>query len=191
MQDLSNTGDAELVVLVGERSELALAEIYRRHGGAVFGLARRVLNNASEAEDVAQEVFVRLWTDPGRFDPARGALRSFLLTQSHARAVDILRTLSARRNREVTDAHRTAHSGYDLEHEMDDLTMAADVAQALLGLPEEERRAIELAYFEGHSYVMVAHLLNQPEGTVKSRIRNGMRRMRQALGESRSLEVER
>ena len=191
MQDLSNTGDAELVVLVRERSEPALAEIYRRHGGAVFGLARRVLNNASEAEDVAQEVFVRLWTDPDRFDPARGALRSFLLTQSHGRAVDILRTLSARRNREVTDAHRTAHSGYDLEHELDDLTMAAEVAQALLGLPEEERRAIELAYFEGHSYVMVARLLNQPEGTVKSRIRNGMRRMRQALGESRSLEVER
>jgi RNA polymerase sigma-70 factor (ECF subfamily) len=191
MQDLSNTGDAELVVLVRERSELALAEIYRRHGGTVFGLARRVLNNASEAEDVAQEVFVRLWTDPDRFDPARGALRSFLLTQSHGRAVDIVRTLSARRNREVTDAHRTAHSGYDLEHEMDDLTMAAEVAEALLGLPEEERRAIELAYFEGHSYVMVAHLLNQPEGTVKSRIRNGMRRMRQALGESRSLEVER
>ena len=191
MQDLSNTGDAELVVLVRERSEPALAEIYRRHGGAVFGLARRVLNNASEAEDVAQEVFVRLWTDPDRFDPARGALRSFLLTQSHGRAVDILRTLSARRNREITDAHRTAHSGYDLEHELDDLTMAAEVAQALLGLPEEERRAIELAYFDGHSYVMVARLLNQPEGTVKSRIRNGMRRMRQALGESRSLEVER
>ena len=191
MQDLSNSSDAELMGLVGQRSELALAEIYRRHGGAVFGLARRVLNNASEAEDVAQEVFVRLWTHPDRFDPARGALRSFLLAQSHSRAVDIVRALYARRNREATDAHRTAHSGYDLEHEMEDLTMAADVAQALLGLPEEERKAIELAYFEGHSYVMVAHLLNQPEGTVKSRIRNGMRRMRHTLTETRSLEVER
>ena len=117
-------------------------------------------------------------------DPARGVLRSFLLTQSHARAVDIVRSLQARRNREVTDAHRTAHSGYDLAHEMDDLTMAADVAQALQGLPEEERKAIELAYFEGHSYVMVAHLLNQPEGTVKSRIRSGMRRMRQGFVEN-------
>ena len=191
MQDLSNTSDTELVGLVVQQSELALAEIYRRHGGAVFGLARRVLNNTSEAEDVAQEVFVRLWTHPDRFDPARGVLRSFLLTQSHARAVDIVRSLQARRNREVTDAHRTAHSGYDLAHEMDDLTMAADVAQALQGLPEEERKAIELAYFEGHSYVMVAHLLNQPEGTVKSRIRSGMRRMRQALNESKRLEVER
>jgi RNA polymerase sigma-70 factor (ECF subfamily) len=170
LQVLSNTSDADLVELVVQRSELALAEIYCRHGGAVFGLARRVFNNASEAEDVAQEIFVRLWTNPDRFDPARGAPRSFLLTQSHARAVDIVQSLYARRNREVSDARRTAHSGYDLEHEMDDLTMAADVAQALLGLPEEERRAIELAYFDGHSYVMVARLLNQPEGTVKSRI---------------------
>jgi RNA polymerase sigma-70 factor (ECF subfamily) len=158
LQVLSNTSDADLVELVVQRS------------GAVFGLARRVFNNASEAEDVAQEIFVRLWTNPDRFDPARGAPRSFLLTQSHARAVDIVQSLYARRNREVSDAHRTAHSGYDLEHEMDNLTMAAEVAQALSGLPEEERRAIELAYFDGHSYVMVARLLNQPEGTVKSRI---------------------
>ena len=181
MPDISDLSDAQLVTLIARFSEVALAEVYRRHGGAVFGLARRVLNNASEAEDVTQEVFLRLWNQPERFDPSRGALRSFLLTQSHARAVDCVRSLNARRAREVSDAQRTARAGYDMQHEMLDLTLSEELATALSELPEEERRVIELAYFQGLTYVMVAELTGQPEGTVKSRIRNGMRRMRSAL----------
>ncbi len=184
MQDIGEVSDAQLVTSIARYSEVALAEVYRRHGGAVFGLARRVLNNQAEAEDVTQEVFLRLWNQPDRFDPNRGSLRSFLLAQAHARAVDAVRSLNARRLREVKDAQRTATAAYDMQHEVWDLALADQVAAALGGLPEEERRAIEMAYYDGRTYVEVADLLGQPEGTVKSRIRNGMRRMRAALVEA-------
>jgi RNA polymerase sigma-70 factor (ECF subfamily) len=183
MQQIGEVSDAQLVTSIARYSEIALAEVYRRHGGAVYGLARRVLNNASEAEDVTQDVFLRLWNQPDRFDPGRGTLRSFLLTQSHGRAVDAVRSLKARRHRESGEARRTATAEYDMQHEVWDLAVADQVARALGDLPDDERRAIELAYFDGHTYVEVADLLGQPEGTVKSRIRNGMRRMRALLVE--------
>jgi RNA polymerase sigma-70 factor (ECF subfamily) len=191
MQDFSEAGDAQLVTSIGRYSEVALAEVYRRHGGAVFGLARRVLANAAEAEDVTQEVFLRLWNEPARFDPSRGTLRSFLLAQSHARSVDVIRSQNSRRVREASEATKTARSEYHIESEAWDLAVAHQVDQALASLPPEERRAIELAYFEGRTYVQVAQILNQPEGTVKSRIRNGMRRMRSALVESGARDMER
>ncbi len=184
MSDLSEDSDAQLVTQIGRYNEVALAEVYRRHGGAVYGLARRVLNSSVEAEDVTQEVFLRLWNQPDRFDPTRGSLRSFLLAQSHARAVDAIRSLNARRNREFNDAAKTARAVYDMQHEAWDLSLADQVARALDELPEDERRVIQLAYFEGHTYVKVAEILNQPEGTVKSRIRSGMRRMRRVLNEA-------
>ncbi len=184
MADLSEVSDAQLVTSIGRYSEVALAEAYRRHGGAVYGLARRVLHNGAEAEDVTQEVFLRLWNEPDRFDPSRGSLRSYLLAQSHARSVDVIRSQNSRRAREVKDALAAARADYRLESEAWDLTVAHQVGQALAALPEDERRAIELAYFEGHTYVQVAQILRQPEGTVKSRIRNGMQRMRRAMAEA-------
>ena len=158
--------------------------MYRRHGSAVFGLARRVTGDGTAAEDVTQEVFFRLWSQPDRFDPDRGSLRSFLLAQSHSRAVDLVRSRAARSRREEQDARTTPHAGYDLEREVWDLTVADQVARAMTSLPEEERAAIELAYYGGYTYREVATLLSQPEGTVKSRIRNGLRRMRRALVQS-------
>ena len=184
MRQIDEASDAQLVTSIARYNEVALAEVYRRHGGAVYGLARRVLNNPTEAEDVTQEVFLRLWNQPDRFDPDRGSLRSFLLAQAHGRAVDAIRSSSSRRLREARDAMRTAEGAYDMQHEVWDLAVAEQVAQAMGGLPEEERRAIELAYFGGRTYREVATLLNQPEGTVKSRIRNGMRRMRAVLADA-------
>jgi RNA polymerase sigma-70 factor, ECF subfamily len=184
MQEIGDVSDAQLVTSVARYSEVALAEVYRRHGGAVYGLARRVLNSAPEAEDVTQEVFLRLWNQPDRFDPTRGTLRSFLLAQAHARAVDAIRSLNSRKLREAKDARRTATAEYDMQHEVWDLSLAEKVSEALGTLPIDERRAIELAYFEGRTYVEVAELLDQPEGTIKSRIRNGMRRMRAVLVEA-------
>jgi RNA polymerase sigma-70 factor, ECF subfamily len=181
MEGLNERSDAQLVTSIARYSEAALAEVYRRHGGAVYGLARRVLISTAEAEDVTQEIFLRLWNDPDRFDSSRGSLRSFLLAQAHGRAVDSVRSLTARRRREVQEAQLTATSSYDLEHEVWDLALEDRVAKALDELPGEERRAIELAYFKGYTYVEVAQSLGQPEGTIKSRIRNGMQRMRVTL----------
>lgn len=184
MRHLDEVSDAQLVISIARYSEVALAEAYRRHGGAVFGLAKRVLQNHTEAEDVTQEVFVRLWNQPDRFDVDRGSLRSFLLAQAHGRAVDVVRSSSSRRARESRDAMRTAEAEYDMQHEVWDLAAADQVAHAMGELPDEERRAIELAYFDGRTYREVAQLLDQPEGTVKSRIRNGMRRMRAVLADA-------
>ena len=181
MRDVEEVSDARLVTSIARYSEVALAEAYRRHGRAVYGLARRVLQDAAEAEDVTQEVFLRLWREPDRFDPERGSLRSFLLAQAHGRAVDAVRSTSSRRAREAREAARTARAGYDMQHEAWDLALADQVASAMGGLSDDERRAIELAYFEGHTYREVAQVLDQPEGTVKSRIRSGMRRLRDAL----------
>lgn len=180
-ESFRDVGDAALVVAIGRWREEALAEAYRRHGGAVFALARRVLSEPTLAEEVTQEVFLRLWNQPERFDADRGTLRAFLLTQTHGRAVDLLRSEVSRRRREDEDARRTAEAGYDLEHEVLDLATAERMRAVVASLPAVERKAIELAYFGGHSYRQVAAMLDEPEGTVKSRIRSGLRRMRDEL----------
>jgi RNA polymerase sigma-70 factor (ECF subfamily) len=177
----SETSDAALVVAIGRWREDALAEAYRRHGGAIYALARRVVRDSGMAEEVVQEVFVRLWTTPDRFDPERGTLRSWLLAQAHGRSIDRLRSDSSRRAREERDAQRTATAGYDVEREAWDLAVADRVKDVMADLPDGERQAIELAYFDGYTYREVAKLLDTPEGTIKSRIRAGLKRMRTDL----------
>ena len=180
-RDVRDASDATLVFAIARFQQDALAEAYRRHAGAVFALANRVTGEAAMAEETTQDVFLRLWNSPDRFDPERGTLRSFLLAQAHSRAVDAVRSESARKQREDKQVRETAEAGYDVEREVWDLAVADSVKAAVSDLPAEERRAIELAYFGGHSYRDVATMLAQPEGTVKTRIRNGLRRMRSSL----------
>ena len=180
-EDLRAASDAQLVVAVGRFHHDALAEAYRRHAGPAFGLAVRITNDRVLAEEVVQEVFLRLWNNPERFDPARGTLRSYLLAQTHGRSVDLVRAESARRGREARDARRSPGVGYDLEREVVELALAEQVREALAELADAERAAIELAYFGGHTYREVAALLGEPEGTVKSRIRTGLGRLRESL----------
>lgn len=179
--DPDDRSDASLVVTIGRLRQDALAEVYRRHGGAVFALARRVLVDRALAEEVLQEVFLRLWNQPEKFDPERGSLRSYLLTQTHGRAIDLLRSETARRQREERNARSIAEAGVGLDDEVQDLVVAEQIREAMGGLPDRERRAIELAYFGGYTYREVAGLLGDPEGTVKSRIRSGLHRLRQTL----------
>ncbi len=175
-------GDEALIAAVGEGSQDALAEIYRRYGGAVWAVARRVCRNAELAEEVAQIVFTELWSRPGRFDPERGSLRPWLVAQAHSRAVDVVRSEDARRRRQERDAQLSppSHSA-EVEVEVNAAALAADVRAAVDRLPVDERDAILLAYFGGHTYTETAALLGAPEGTVKSRIRRGLQNLRRAL----------
>ena len=181
-RDLANASDANLVLAIARFDDGALAEIYRRHAGSVFALAKRILREQLVAEEVVQEVFLRLWNQPDRFDVERGSLRSYLLSIAHGRSIDLLRADGARRSREEREARATAESGYDVEREVWDLSLAAHVREAMSTLPGDERQAIELAYFGGHTYREVASLLEEPEGTIKSRIRAGLKRMHSSLG---------
>jgi RNA polymerase sigma-70 factor, ECF subfamily len=183
-RDDADASDAALVVAIGRFHQPALAEVYRRHAGAVFGLAKRLLSDHARAEEIVQEVFLRLWNEPHRFDPERGTLRSFLLAHTHGRAVDVIRSDVARRTREEREAAQRADAGYDLALEVWDMALASHVRDATNKLQPGEREAIELAYFGGLTYREVAARLGEPEGTVKSRIRSGLKRLRSELLES-------
>lgn len=180
-RDLADISDASLVVSIGRFQQDALAEAYRRHAGAVFGLAKRLLTDHARAEEIVQEVFVRLWNEPDRFDPDRGTLRSFLLANAHGRSVDLIRSEVSRRKREERDAAETADAGYDISREVWDLALAGHVREAMQTLHETERDSIELAYFGGLTYREVAEQLGEAEGTVKSRIRTGLKKLRREL----------
>jgi RNA polymerase sigma-70 factor (ECF subfamily) len=181
--DLEVASDASLVVAIGRWHQQALAEVYRRHGGAVHGLARRILRSDPPAEEITQEVFLDLWNHPEKFDAQRGTLRSFLLARTHGKSVDFVRSEMARKRREEKTSRETATAAYDIDHEVWDLAVAEQVQEALGALPDELRQPIELAYFGGHTYREVAEMLREPEGTVKSRIRSGLGRLRITLAE--------
>ena len=178
---INELDDARLVAGVEQRNQESLAEIYRRHGDSVFALIRRVVADRSMAEEITQEVFLRLWNEPERYDPDRGALRSFLYRQGHSRAVERIRSEEARRRREDRVDREAAPVALDVEQQALEGLGSEAVAEALATLGEGERQAIVLAYFGGHSYREVALRLDLPEGTVKSRIRLGLAKLADKL----------
>lgn len=174
--------DAALAQAVTRRDQGALGEAYRRHGGAVWSLARRVCHDPDLAEEVTQVVFAELWTRPERFDPERGRMRTWLLTQAHGRAVDAVRSEESRRRRQAREAQLTPTIEHGFESAVATASLSAHVRRAVEQLHPDERDAIQLAYFGGHSYRQAAALLGAPEGTVKARIRAGLEHLRRALG---------
>lgn len=171
---------------VGGGLDAFVERAYRDHGAAVFSLARGLCGPTLAAE-VTQDVFVRLWTDPGGFDPDRGSLRTFLLTSSRGRSIDLLRSTTARRRRkEITHRRDSSRKGPDVDDVAD--AAIADVQRsrilaALARLPVGEREAILATVYGGYTYYEAAEVLDQPEGTVKSRIRRGMLRLRTILAD--------
>jgi RNA polymerase sigma factor (sigma-70 family) len=163
-----------------EGDDAALTEIYDQYASFVYGLACRVIGDRRAAEDVSQDVFVSFWERPASFDPDRGSLRTWLGTLTHRRAVDHVRREEARRRRAERDAAR-ATTTPDVEEMATALVTAERVRAALDELPEEQRRAIHLAYFSGLTYRQVADALGIPEGTAKSRLRLGLRRIANTL----------
>ena len=180
-EDIANVADAYLVAAVGRDDDAAMAELMRRHRSPVVAFARQLVGDHARAEEVSQDVFVRLWEKWDRYDPAAGTVRAFLLAITHGRTLDVVRSDLARSRREEREARRPSVPDPEPDTVVVASTTAATLRAALLGLPEPERRAVELAYFGGHSYRAVATMLGEPEGTVKSRIRSGLARLRHAL----------
>jgi RNA polymerase sigma-70 factor (ECF subfamily) len=175
------TGDPELVGALRRDDESAFRELRRRHLPALRRVGRRVLADDGLAEQVAEDVLVALWQDPGRFDAGRGSLRAYLVALARRRAIDVLRSEAARRRREDV-AGRRHLVGHD-ETEPVDERMVRRVREAVGDLGEHEAAAIRLAFFRGHTYLEVARLLDQPEGTVKTRIRSAMSSLRADLSD--------
>ena len=166
----------------GDRDALETA--FDRYGGAVMSIAKRILRDEALAEDVVQDVFVSFWSAPHKYDPERGSLRTFLVTLGHRRAVDTVRSEEARSRREERQPDGGAPATVD--EEVWARTLSDSVRTALRDLSDDEREAITLAYFGGLSYVEVAARLGAPEGTVKSRIRTGMRKLSTSMSEMRA-----
>jgi RNA polymerase sigma-70 factor (ECF subfamily) len=177
--------DQELQDGLLDRQEEALSETYRRFGQKVYRTAFGVLRRSELAEDVTQEVFARLWNRPERFDSTRGTLSGFLQLDAHGRSVDLLRSERARADREIREQQLSASSNspMSLEEEVMKRISSERIRDALETLEADERLPIALAFFQGHSYRRVAEALDLPEGTVKSRIRRGMSRLKELLGE--------
>jgi RNA polymerase sigma-70 factor (ECF subfamily) len=169
------------------RDEGALADLYDQFGSFVYGLAARVIGDRRAAEDVTQDVFLYIWERPDAFEPDRGRLRTFLGTLAHRRAVDHVRREEARRRRNERDAALSV-SVPDVDEMAMALVAAERVRDEVERLPAEQREAIELAYFGGRTYRQVAEELGIPEGTAKSRLRLGLRRIADAL-EANGIEL--
>jgi RNA polymerase sigma-70 factor, ECF subfamily len=177
---VSEQSDVALVVAVTRRSRDALGEIYKRHGAQAYGLARRVAGD-DRAKDVVQQVFLEMWENPHRYDPDRGSLSAFLLTKVYGRSIDQLRSDRARGAREAA-CSVVRETAVDCVEATVLAGSAGDKVWRLLNvLPDGQRDAIVLAYVKGYTYRDVADVLGEPEGTIKSRIRAGLARLRLAL----------
>ena len=175
--------DQRLVERMASGDGAALRTLYDQHARGLFSLAVRILRSQQDAEDLVQEVFVQAWRQAIRYDPSRGTVAAWLLTQTRSRAIDKLRSRRARpEGAEVEGAlerQRDPAAGADVE--VVRLEQADAVRRALDGLPHPQRAALELAYYEGLTHVEIADRLEEPLGTVKTRIRQGLLRLREVL----------
>jgi RNA polymerase sigma-70 factor, ECF subfamily len=172
-----------LLALVAGGDEQAFAELYGRVAPAVFGLVARVVRDPAQAEEVTQEVFVELWRTASRFDPARGTARSWVMTCAHRRAVDRVRSAERAARRDDLAGRRDQGRPYDEVVEQVETGLERErVRRGLAGLTDLQREAVVLAYYGGYTHRQIAELLGVPSGTVKTRLRDGLLRLRDHLG---------
>src|ERR671936_674504 len=178
----AHLSDEAVVALVARSDEQALAELYERFGRVAYGLALRVLRDESLAEDAVQDAFLTAWRTAGRFVPERAKASTWLLTLVHRRAVDLVRREERRRAEPIEAASEPAsETAIDeavwLRYERE------RVQEALRRLPDQQREALELAYYGGVTQSELAERLGQPVGTIKSRMFGGLARLRDLLAE--------
>ena len=174
---------ADLLKLCGRGDQNAFAQLYDAVSSRVLGLAVRVVRDPAQAEEVAQEAFLEIWRTSGRFDPAKGSPLGWLLTIVHRKAVDRVRSAEASTRRDTTYHQQNQPVEHDSTAEAAQASLEARrVRQALTSLTPVQREALELAYFGGYTHTEVATMLNLPVGTAKTRIRDGLIRLRDALG---------
>ncbi|MEO6350010.1 MAG: sigma-70 family RNA polymerase sigma factor [Candidatus Limnocylindrales bacterium] len=179
------TDEALLASLVDGADQLALSELYDRYQAVMYGLAMRITNDAALAQDAVQEAFVGVWRNSSRYTPDRASVRTWILSITHHRAIDIVRRRRLTTPLPEADEPTTAPAlmSPDVWPEVQRAVDGAAVRYAMSGLPELQREAIELAYFQGLTQVEISSRTGAPLGTVKSRVRLGLQQLRRALEE--------
>jgi len=180
-RELAHLSDEALVLLAARSQQGALAELYDRYGRPAYGLALRVLRDEALAEDAVQEAFLAIWRTASRFVPERGKASTWILTLVHRRAVDLVRREERRRADTLENAPEPSGDAVDEEAWL--RLQRERVQDALRRLPDQQREAIELAYYGGFTQAELAERLGQPLGTIKSRMFMGLARLRELLGE--------
>ena len=173
--------DIELLEAIAAKDEAALGRLYDRYRVILFGLLMRILNNREEAEDVLQEVFLQVWRKATDFDQTRGRPFTWLVTLARSRGIDRLRTLAARERLAEAGARQSSEEISDAASDAFKSEQRDLVTDALAQLPDEQKRPIMLAYFDGLTQSEIATRLGTPLGTVKTRMRTGLMRLRELL----------
>ena len=181
-RELAHLSDEALVALAARSEQSALAELYDRFGRPAYGLALRILRDEALAEDAVQEAFLTLWRTSARFVPERGKASTWILTLVHRRAVDLVRR-EERRRADALEQAPEQMSQATVDEEAWLRLQRERVQDALRKLPDQQREAIELAYYGGFTQSELAERLGQPLGTIKSRMFMGLARLRELLAE--------
>jgi RNA polymerase sigma-70 factor (ECF subfamily) len=179
----AQTTDLEVLRAIAGGDEQALSALYDRYRLILFGLILRILHSQQEAEDVLQEVFLQVWRRASDFDETRGRPFTWLVTLARSRAIDRLRSLGSRERTAQEAARAIPESISDAAEDAVKSEQGEIVRRALGELPEEQRKTLLLAYFEGLTQTEIAERLNTPLGTIKTRMRSGMIKLRELLGE--------